>query len=29
VISGEEEGRLAYLAVKSGLGLLHGTLVVA
>jgi exopolyphosphatase/guanosine-5'-triphosphate,3'-diphosphate pyrophosphatase len=28
VISGEEEGRFAYLAVKSGLGLSHGTLVV-
>jgi exopolyphosphatase/guanosine-5'-triphosphate,3'-diphosphate pyrophosphatase len=28
VISGEEEGRLAYLAVKSGLGLTGGTLVV-
>ncbi len=28
VISGEEEGRLAYLAVKSGLGLAEGSLVV-
>ena len=28
VISGEEEGRLAYLAVKSGLGLGQGSLVV-
>jgi exopolyphosphatase / guanosine-5'-triphosphate,3'-diphosphate pyrophosphatase len=28
VITGEEEGRLAYLAVKSGLGLGHGSLVV-
>jgi exopolyphosphatase/guanosine-5'-triphosphate,3'-diphosphate pyrophosphatase len=28
VISGEEEGRLAYLAVQSGLGLARGTLVV-
>src|SRR6266436_8702124 len=28
VISGDEEGRLAYLAVKSGLGLADGTLVV-
>ena len=28
VISGEEEGRLAYLAVKSGLGLVEGSLVV-
>jgi exopolyphosphatase/guanosine-5'-triphosphate,3'-diphosphate pyrophosphatase len=28
VISGEEEGRLAYLAAKSGLGLNRGTLVV-
>jgi exopolyphosphatase / guanosine-5'-triphosphate,3'-diphosphate pyrophosphatase len=28
VIPGEEEGRLAYLAVKSGLGLAHGSLVV-
>jgi exopolyphosphatase / guanosine-5'-triphosphate,3'-diphosphate pyrophosphatase len=28
VISGEEEGRLAYLAVKSGLGLADGPLVV-
>ena len=28
VISGEEEGRLAYLAVKSGLGLADGSLVV-
>ena len=28
VISGEEEGRLAYLAVKTGLGLDEGTLVV-
>jgi exopolyphosphatase / guanosine-5'-triphosphate,3'-diphosphate pyrophosphatase len=28
VISGEEEGRLAYLAVKSGLGVAEGTLVI-
>ncbi len=28
VISGEEEGRLAYLAVKSGLGLTQGSLVI-
>lgn len=28
VISGEEEGRLAYLAVKSGLGLGEGSLVI-
>jgi len=28
VISGEEEGRLAYLAAKAGLGLQHGSLVV-
>jgi len=28
VISGEEEGRLAYLAVKSGLGLAEGSLAV-
>jgi exopolyphosphatase/guanosine-5'-triphosphate,3'-diphosphate pyrophosphatase len=28
VISGEEEGRLAYLAAKSGLGPAHGSLVV-
>ena len=28
VISGEEEGRLAYLAVKSGLGLTEGSLAV-
>ena len=28
VIPGEEEGRLAYLAVKSGLGLAQGSLVV-
>jgi len=28
VIPGEEEGRLAYLAVKSGLGLASGTLVI-
>jgi len=28
IISGEEEGRLAYLAVKSGLGLTAGSLVI-
>jgi exopolyphosphatase/guanosine-5'-triphosphate,3'-diphosphate pyrophosphatase len=28
VIPGDEEGRLAYLAVKSGIGLVEGTLVV-
>ncbi|MBL8419499.1 MAG: hypothetical protein JNK92_02585 [Dechloromonas sp.] len=28
VISGEEEGRLAYVAAKAGLGLNHGSLVV-
>ena len=28
VISGEEEGRLAYLAAKAGLGLNKGSLVV-
>jgi exopolyphosphatase / guanosine-5'-triphosphate,3'-diphosphate pyrophosphatase len=28
VIAGEEEGRLAYLAVKSGLGLVEGSLVI-
>jgi exopolyphosphatase/guanosine-5'-triphosphate,3'-diphosphate pyrophosphatase len=28
VISGEEEGRLAYVAVKSGLGLTEGSLVI-
>ena len=28
VISGEEEGRLAYLAVRSGIGLVEGSLVI-
>jgi exopolyphosphatase / guanosine-5'-triphosphate,3'-diphosphate pyrophosphatase len=28
VISGEEEGRLAYLAVRAGLGIAEGSLVV-
>jgi exopolyphosphatase/guanosine-5'-triphosphate,3'-diphosphate pyrophosphatase len=28
VISGDEEGRLAYLAARAGLGSIHGTLVV-